>query len=61
LTKQRRNTGDAGADQEEIGDSAESDDEEHVLAPKTLAQHEGVLSADGDDQCRADSESGGEG
>jgi hypothetical protein len=32
-----------------------------MFASQTLAQHESILSADGDDQRRADSESGGEG
>ena len=60
-TEHGGDAGDASADQKEIGESAEGDDEEYVFAPQTLAQHEGILSADGDDQRRADGKSGGEG
>ena len=50
----------ADGDQQRVGRGAEQNHRQHVLAPQALAQHEGVLRADGDDQPRRQGESGGE-
>ncbi len=52
---------DTHTNQKKIGDRTEGNDQEHVLAPQTLAENEGVLSADRDNQRCADNESGSEG
>ena len=58
LAQHTGNARDAGTDQKKIGESAESDDYQDVLAPQALSQDEGVLGTDRDDECRAEGEPG---
>ena len=51
-------TGDAGRDQQRVRAGANKDDSEDMLTPETLAQDEGILGADGDDQHGAGQETG---
>jgi hypothetical protein len=46
----RTESGDARNDQYQIGHRAGQDDRQHMLAAQSLAQDEGVLRADGDDE-----------
>jgi hypothetical protein len=60
MAQHLRQAGDAAQHQQRVGDGAEGDDGADVLAPQALAQHEGVLRADGDDEREAEHEAGGE-
>ena len=60
LAQRLRHAQHAGGDQQCIGQRAEQHHAAHVLAPQALAQHEGVLRADGDDQAEAQGQPLGE-
>ena len=48
----------AGGDEDQVAQRADGDDEPDVLAPHALAQHPGVLGADGDDESEPGAEAG---
>ena len=52
-----RHAHDACRDQHRVSHGAERDDASHMLLAQTLAQHEGVLRADGDDEAKTQGES----
>jgi len=56
-----RNPGDTGRNQRQISGGTKGHDGRHVLAQQSLAQHEGILRADGDDETGAQGKTRGEG
>ena len=48
----------AGGDEDQVAQRADGDDEPDVLASHALAQHPGVLGADGDDESEPGAEAG---
>jgi hypothetical protein len=52
---------DSRQDQHGIGNRAGQANRQDVLAAHSLAEHEGILRADGDDQAEAQQEAGNEG
>ncbi len=57
----RADSGDAQRDEHHVGQGADADHREDAVPADALAQHQGVLGADGDDEGEAGTESGGRG